>query len=415
MAALAKIALVLIVLAALTWRKLPVGLVLMISAVWLSLLFRMTAGKIVLETARCLVALDTLELAALLLLVTMFGHVLKQVEKIDGMMAALQDLIPSVRLNLVLAPAAIGLLPMPGGALLSAPMVGRIAERNNIDLAPERATVVNYWFRHIWEYSFPLYPVVVLLAHLLDVRVRTVAIVNFPLALFSVTVGALFYYRKLPVVQQVRTTAGNRFTDLKQLLQNFWPVVLVVGAAVGFNIPLIACLAVTSVLLVAMYRLPTDKILRVVKATFSLELVLLVFGVAIFKRAVEQSGCVPATLDAFQQLGFPAPVLLFGIPFIVAFMTGLAVSYVGVAVPILLPLLVGDVAGARAIDLSRMMLLFAGGYYGLLLSPVHLCLILTKQYFGAELGRVYRMLVPGVAVLAVLAVVYFVVLNCANI
>ena len=418
MAALVKIAIVLLALAVLTWRKVPVGFVLILSAILLSLLFGMGPREIVVETGRGLIAPDSVSLAAVLFLVTFFGYVLKEVERIDQMMAALQDLIPSVRLNIALAPAAIGLLPMPGGALLSAPMVSGLAERNDVELTPEHACVINYWFRHVWEYSLPIYPAVVLMTVLLHaevpgVQLRDVALVNLPLAVFSVAVGTALYYRRLPVVPRtIRARSGNRLNDLKQLVRSFWPVAaVVVGASLGHPALFITFLAATSVLLILMHRLSFEKTVRAVKSALSVEMVLLVLGVIVFKHAVEQSGCVPAILDAFRQLGLPPAVLLFSIPFIVAFMTGIAVSYISVAVPILLPLLVLDIDGQQTAILSRAMFLFAGGYYGLLLSPVHLCLILTKEFFGADLSKVYRMMLPGIVILTTLATAYYLVLK----
>ena len=417
MAALIKIAIVLLVLATLTWRKVTVGLVLILSAILLSLLFGMGPLEIVVETGRGLVDLDSVMLAAVLFLVIFFGYVLKEVERIDQMLAALQDLIPSVRLNMVLAPAAIGLLPMPGGALLSAPMVGGLAEKNEIDLAPEEATVINYWFRHIWEYSLPIYPGVVLMTLLLqerasNIELRDVALFNLPLALFSVIVGAAIYYRLIPADDRAHTKSHNRINDFKQLIQSFWPVAaVVVGASLGHPLMLITFLAATSVLLIVIHRPPKEKALNVVKATFSVEMVLLILGVIIFKHAVEQSGCVSGILDAFRQLGLPPAALLFSIPFIVGFMTGITVSYISVAVPILLPLLVLDIDGQQTAILSRAMILYAGGYYGILVSPVHLCLILSKEHFGADLSKVYRLMLPGIAILTALATAYYFVLK----
>jgi len=57
--------------------------------------------------------------------------------------------------SLILIPAAIGLVPMPGGALFSAPMVGQAVVEDN--WAPAWKAAVNYWFRHILEYWWPLY------------------------------------------------------------------------------------------------------------------------------------------------------------------------------------------------------------------------------------------------------------------
>jgi integral membrane protein (TIGR00529 family) len=411
MITLVKIAIVFLVLAVMTWRKLPVGVVLMISALALLLLFQVPPLDILVNTSRDLVSLDMLSLTAIILLVTAFGHILKEVEKLDGLLAAMRDLIPSPRINLVMAPAAVGLLPMPGGALLSAPMVGGIAEQNEIDMTPEQATMVNYWFRHLWEYSWPLYPALALFQELTEAPLRDLVITNLPLTLFAVATGAVLYIRKLPKGAAPPERVRNLYKDLRQLAANFWPIVIVIVASIVFGLPLVASLGATSLLLVVLYRMPREKVLRILKETFRPQLILLVLGIKIFGSAVEHSGCVPHMLDAFNQLGLPAPVLIFSIPFLVAFMTGLAISYVSVATPILLSLLVDETGGSREVLLHNTMLFYAGGYYGTLMSPVHLCLILTKDHFKADLGKVYRLLTPGVLVLVVLALIYYIILT----
>jgi uncharacterized protein len=48
-------------------------------------------------------------------------------------------------------PAFLGFLPSLGGAIFSAPLVE--AAGKPYDLSPERKTAINYWFRHVWEYT----------------------------------------------------------------------------------------------------------------------------------------------------------------------------------------------------------------------------------------------------------------------
>ncbi len=52
-------------------------------------------------------------------------------------------------------------------------------------------------------------------------------------------------------------------------------------------------------------------------------------------------------------------------------------------------------------------LAFSGGFLGVLLSPLHLCLSLTRDYYKAEWGPNYRMLAPSVAVAALVAAALF--------
>jgi hypothetical protein len=54
------------------------------------------------------------------------------------------------------------------------------------------------------------------------------------------------------------------------------------------------------------------------------------------------------------------------------------------------------------------LLAYAGGYVGLMITPVHLCLSLTRAYFQAEWGGIYRRLLPAALLIAVTAALVFV-------
>jgi hypothetical protein len=55
----------------------------------------------------------------------------------------------------------------------------------------------------------------------------------------------------------------------------------------------------------------------------------------------------------------------------------------------LIPLMVTNV-----VHQDRLMLAYCGGFCGVLLSPTHLCLVLTKDYFRADFAKVYQQLIP---------------------
>jgi hypothetical protein len=52
-------------------------------------------------------------------------------------------------------PAAIGLLPMPGGAYISAVVVDPLYDK--MGLKSHQKTFLNYWMRHIWIPVWPLF------------------------------------------------------------------------------------------------------------------------------------------------------------------------------------------------------------------------------------------------------------------
>jgi integral membrane protein (TIGR00529 family) len=109
---------------------------------------------------------------------------------------ALKALLPNRMLLLGGLPALIGLLPMPGGALFSAPMVDSVDHDHTLNKA--RKASINYWFRHIWEYWWPLYPGVMLAMLYSGLPVWTYILIMIPFTLLSVGAGYLFLLRNIP-------------------------------------------------------------------------------------------------------------------------------------------------------------------------------------------------------------------------
>jgi hypothetical protein len=66
-------------------------------------------------------------------------------------------------------PAAIGLLPMPSGAYISAVVVDPLYDK--MGLKSHQKTLLNYWMRHIWIPVWPLFQGVLITAAVLGVSV----------------------------------------------------------------------------------------------------------------------------------------------------------------------------------------------------------------------------------------------------
>ena len=65
-------------------------------------------------------------------------------------------------------------------------------------------------------------------------------------------------------------------------------------------------------------------------------------------------------------------------------------GFVGTAFPFVIALL--HASGSGLTPLATLSLAYGCGYVGLLLSPVHLCLLLSREYFNAPFRGVYRLL-----------------------
>ena len=96
----------------------------------------------------------------------------------------------------------------------------------------------------------------------------------------------------------------------------------------------------------------------------------------------------------------PPVALVALIPFVCGMVTGITVAYIGTSFPIVLGLL-GD-APATGSFLATIVLAYACGFLGMMLSPIHICLVVTAEHFDSRLFRTLAgLLKPAAVVLAV--------------
>jgi hypothetical protein len=88
------------------------------------------------------------------------------------------------------------------------------------------------------------------------------------------------------------------------------------------------------------------------------------------------------------------------LPFIVGIVAGITIAFVGTTFPILITLV--HTLGQGHLMLPYLALALVSGFTGVLLSPLHLCLLLSNAYFETSLLPVYRRMgVPLVMLLGV--------------
>ncbi|MGZ6223216.1 MAG: DUF401 family protein, partial [Syntrophales bacterium] len=113
----------------------------------------------------------------------------------DRTIAALKEWLKSKHLILAGLPALVGLLPMPAGALFSAPFVAAVDESGELELSHKVA--INYWFRHLWEYWWPLYPGVILAMQYSRLPAIWFFLIQMPFTIIAAISGYIFILRRI--------------------------------------------------------------------------------------------------------------------------------------------------------------------------------------------------------------------------
>ena len=294
------------------------------------------------------------------------------------------------------APVLIGLLPSVGGAYFSAPMVEESAKGMN--MSQEEKAFVNYWFRHPWEYILPLYPGILLASAVSNIELRNLIIANMPYAVFVAITGFMFSMKG----------ASGRFSEAGNIsrkgLFSFIPIAIVLLLVVFFHIELHYALLIVVPGLFIFYRLGLKDAVRAVKHGLSLDVIMLIAGIMIFKEIMEASGAVKNLSEFLRVKGIPAAPLLFLLPFVSGLLTGVTVGFVGEHIPAAIE------HCWRIVCRNNLVCICLGFFRRSAFSCSHLPCAYEGIFQGGYVG-VYKKIIPAASVVFLVAVAEYLILR----
>jgi hypothetical protein len=395
--AMFRILLVFVLILFVIKRKWDLGHAFVLGAVSMGFLFQMNPMAIAGSALGSVLHAKTLSLTIVVGLILVLSHSLEKSGQMARLLAAYQGLIRWPRLNLVAFPALIGLLPMPGGAIFSAPMVKVLGNAHRLPGAT--LSYINYWYRHIWEYCWPLYPGILLTTALAEIDLWHLVLFTLPLTVLAVVAG----YWPLRGADLALETGGRK--TLGPFLMELTPILIVILGGLGLGEALavllpeeLRSLAKESGLIVALglgigwvwqiNHLPLKDRWAIVAQPKLLQMIYMVTAILIFKGILEDSGAVRQLSEEFLAWRIPLMVVSVLLPLIVGLVGGITIAFVGTTFPILIALI--HALGQGHLMLPYLALALVSGFTGVLLSPLHLCLLLSNAYFETSLMPVYR-------------------------
>ena len=119
-------------------------------------------------------------------------------------------------------------------------------------------------------------------------------------------------------------------------------------------------------------------------------MIFVIVAIFIFKDIMQAAGVVDemAAAAGGGAALFASAVFL---PFFVGMVAGINVAFVGSTFPLLIGVL--TMLGMQAQLIPYLILASFAGFTGVMVSPIHICFILTCEFFGCDLARTWRKLV----------------------
>jgi hypothetical protein len=335
-------------------------------------------------------------LTALVMLVNVLGAAMKETGVSQRLVPALQGVLRSRRVALAAIPLMMGMLPTPGGIMLSAPMVCDLGDHVGVDRT--RLAAINFFFRHQWETVWPLFPAVPLIQGMLGISAFALISHNIAIMLLGTLGGLIFLLLPaIPPRSQQDPSSSSFGSNLRGFAHAFWPIALVAALYAAVNIPPAIGLLLAILAFLLFHKVGTRRWASIFRSGLELDFALLILGALLFKLNLEAGKAIPAVVQFLSEMNVPKHFVIFFLPLLVGYLTGVTMPTVAITFPFLAPY-IG--AGQQA-KIGLQTLAFSGLICGLLLTPVHLCLALSASYFEAPLPRiVLKLLGPTVFVAA---------------
>jgi len=161
------------------------------------------------------------------------------------------------------------------------------------------------------------------------------------------------------------------------------------GRTLAWPKPLNFVLALSSAVMLVIVR--NSMSLPAVRAAVfnrnTVSMIAIVMAIMIFKGVLTDSHAIEQVQVELTHSQIPPLLIIALLPLIAGFVTGIGVGFVGASFPLVMTLFPEDCS-----PLPFAALAYGFGFMGMMLSPIHVCLLVSQEYFAVEMTQGYRYL-----------------------
>ena len=306
---------------------------------------------------------------------------LRKSGSLHGMVVTLRNIFSSNKVTLAFMPAFLGLLPSLGGARFSAPSVQEASEGIAVD--DEQKSAINLWFRHIFEFSNPFIPGVILACGIANVSIGDLIDQVGWVTILCFVLGWIFLIIPLKItdLEKATNTQHDRTIDWKSLVLAFGPIVTSFLLIVAFNVQAALAMGLVVVAFIPLYfwfKRPIS-VKSVFTESLDKKLFFNVICILYFIQLLTVIGTLDEIVSVFNNSSLPQAVIIACLSFIFGVMTGMGQGYIAIVMPIVALMAPGNIV------LVGIAMVY--GMAGQMVTPTHLCILVTVEYFKCRLWK----------------------------
>lgn len=351
---------------------------------------------------------QTIELAILLTLIYILAKCMQETGAIEKLIKSLRSIFYKGG-TLGIIPAVYGLMPVPGGAIFSAPLIDNEGEKYKLNQSQKN--FLNVWFRHIW---FPIFPVssammLIISADFANIDIYELIVANFPAFIAFIVIGLIFlkfYIKKTP---KPKAAPEKEYSGLIYLIPPVIPIIIYIIILVNFTIIgienlkdfqriiFIAGVILSIIFIPYLIKIDWKKYYEILKRSLSFNLAFAIVGIMIFRQMIEVSGANEIIAEMIGGLPFHAIFIIIIVPLIMGMITGYNFGAIALSYFLVKPFF--QYTNLNIVGIAS--IIFISSLVGYLISPIHLCNVVSSDYLKTDTTRMYRMYIPAIILLLI--------------
>lgn len=371
-----------------------------VSTLFTALLFQVPLNEFVDVVSQSIVSPATLTILLVFYLVGYLQRMLEARGSLRLAQSSLDGIFKSRRITTALAPFLLGLLPSPSVVLMAGDIVNKSVGEH---LRKEEKAFVTSFYRHIPESFLPMFSSILIAINLTEGRIELSAfmLAMVPMIFVMMGLGHVFYLRRIPKLIEGEHPPFKQ--SILRLLQGSWPIALMILWILALKRPVYEAAIVSILLFMGVGKFRLFELKTYVVTAFEKNLMLSTFFIMVFKDVLMATRVIEGLPQLF--VGLPiSDALIFALIFFVGTLVGGSQAIAVIALPLLFLTLPN--AGLPIFILVMGMAFIANQ-----LTPTHVCLPITAEYFKIDFFALVKQSLPTVGAFVLILYAYYQLLN----
>ncbi|WP_026338893.1 DUF401 family protein [Fusobacterium russii] len=346
---------------------------------------------------------NTLNIILAFYFITFLQRMLEKRNKLILAEKSISNIFNSRRVNAMLVPFVIGMLPSPGAVLIAAPIVEAAAgEYLNKD---EKVFVTSY-YRHISESFLPTYSSIILAISLAGVSISGFVLLMLPLVIVLFLLGYFIYVRKIPKMNQSYKNDieyKDYKTEYLNVVKSMWAIAVTVLIILIFKTPVYLTVIGVIILNFFIDRFSIKEIIPFFKSAFEIKLIFMTLITMLFKEVLIYTGMIQRLPLYFANSPIKPHIIFLLLFFFGTILVG-SQAIIAIIIPIAFSTL-------ENIGLAYFTYLMSLTYIAMQISPAHVCLGIITEYSGTTFNGLLKKTFPVLTIFILISTVYYLIIK----